>query len=128
MQTQNTAPGFSFKPRLNRNSVSIILWNLLPVACVLFLGWQPLYIFICYALETIVIGIFNIFKMLTVYRYGLPDPPEQRGTGGLGMIPFFIFHYFFFVFGQLTLFFSVSAFKYTGIFNAVQNLVVIVSD
>lgn len=122
MQTQNAAQGFSFRSMLNRNSISIILWNLFPVIGVLLWGWQPISIFVCYALETIVVGVFNIFKLIAVYRYGLPEPPEQTGTRGLGVIPFFAMHYFFFVFGQLTLFFSINGFEFTGPLNAIHNL------
>jgi hypothetical protein len=122
MQTQNAAQGFSFRSMLNRNSLSIVLWNLFPVIGVLFWGWQPISIFVCYALETIVVGVFNVFKLIAVYRYGLPDPPEQKGIRGLGIIRFFIFHYFFFVFGQLTLFFSINMFAFTGPLNAIHNL------
>jgi hypothetical protein len=124
MQTPDAVPGFTFKPVLNRNAVSIILWNLFPVIGVLFLGWQPISIFVCYALETIVAGIFNIFKMLAVYRYGQPIP----GKSGVVLILFFTFHFFFFVFIQLTLFFSVSGFKYTGMGNVIPNLNIIVRE
>ena len=84
-----------------------MLWNLTPLAGVLWLGWEPVSVFICYALETIVIGIFNVFKLVACYYFGLPPKPDEKGIQGLWLIPFFLFHYFFFVFIQLSLFFPV---------------------
>ena len=96
----------SYKPKLDKNSIPVILWNLFPFLGVLFLNWKPESVFICYALETIVVGGFNVFRMVAVYYYGLPPKPDETGVTGLAMIPFFVVHYFFFVFIQLAIFFS----------------------
>ncbi len=105
MPTMNTPQPFNWKPQLDKRSISIILWNLTPLAGVVFLGWEPASVFICYALETIVIGIFNAIKLLVVHYYGLPTPSSDKGVKGLMIIPFFLVHYFLFVFVQLSLFF-----------------------
>lgn len=94
------------KLRLDLGAIPIILWNLTPLAGVLFFGWKPITVFICYALETVVVGLFNVLRLLVVYRYGLPPKPTETGVKGLGIIPFFLVHYYFFVFVQLTVFFG----------------------
>lgn len=104
---KSEAPFSLYKlPKLNKASIPVILWNLFPVFGVVFLSWDPASVFICYALETIIVGAFNVLKMLAVYKYGLPPKANETGLNGLGTIPFFIVHYYFFVFVQLTMFFS----------------------
>lgn len=93
----------------NRTSVIIILWNIVPFLGVLFFGWQPVSVFICYALETIVVGFFNVIKLLIIYFKGRQiSKPGETGVSGLGIVPFFIVHYYFFVFVQLSIFFPAS--------------------
>lgn len=93
----------------NRTSVIIILWNLVPFLGVLFLGWKPVSVFICYALETIVVGIFNVLKLLIIYFKGRQIKKDgETGVSGLGIVPFFVFHYYFFVFVQLSIFFPIT--------------------
>ncbi|MCW5909115.1 MAG: hypothetical protein KIS94_14715 [Chitinophagales bacterium] len=117
-------------PELNRQAIPIVLWNLTPVLGVLLFEWQPVSVFICYALETIVIGIFNVFRLTAVYYYGLPQKPDESGVSGLAVIPFFIFHYFFFVFVQLSIFFplsGVNSFGPFGALNAIEKFMTIKS-
>ena len=76
-----------------------------------FLGWRPVIIVFAYVFETIIIGIIHLFKLWMVYRYGRlqknlslsKDPTEIKGWG---IIPFFLVHYFFFVFVQSIFIFS----------------------
>ncbi len=105
---------FSLRPKIDRGSVPIIFWNLLPFAGVAFLKWEPVSIFIFYALETIIVGLFNVLKLLVVYKYGMPTKPGEEGVSGLGIIPFFIVHYYFFVFIQLSVFFPTTKLYHTG--------------
>ena len=93
-------------PVLNSSSIALIIWNIIPFAGVIFFHWQPVTIFVSYALETVVIGVFNVIKLIIVYRAGLPPASDESGVRGPGIIPFFIFHYYFFVFVQLSLFFG----------------------
>lgn len=77
----------------------LVLMNLIPVYGVLFLNWQVFDVVIIYVAESVIIGLLNIFKMAfcTVMASG-------EKSGGLIihllkiiMIPFFIFHFFFFI-------------------------------
>ncbi len=52
------------KPKLTRSLAVLIVANLIPVAGVLFLGWTVFEILYLYWLESVVIGIYNIPKVL----------------------------------------------------------------
>lgn len=58
---------------------------------------------IVYALETIVIGVFHVLKMLTITF--LSNDMKGDRAKGVGLTLFFIVHYGFFVFIQTTFFF-----------------------
>lgn len=104
----NTSSRHPLVPVLNKGSVPVILWNLTPLIGYLFYGWQPVVVFMCYALETVMLGFFNVLKLLVVYKYGLPKAADEQGISGLGIIPFFLAHYYFFVFVQLSIFLAVA--------------------
>lgn len=93
----------------------LIAANLVPLLGVLFWGWDGKGIIVVYILETVVIGILNALKMLIVYFVnGLRNEDESKnsftqGVSGLGLIPFFLFHYNFFIFVQSVLFFAFSS-------------------
>lgn len=91
--------------KFNKATLNIILWNLTPYFGVYFLDWQPLSIFVCYALETIVIGIFNVFKLVAVYYYGVR---AEQGDMGLFSVVAFSSSYSLLVYVQLTCFFVVA--------------------
>ena len=105
-QEMTPAPQINLKPRLNRESIPLIAWNLFPLFGVLALGWKPENVFILYALETIVAGAFNVLKLIAVYRHGQPPSASETGVNGVGIIPFFIIHYYMFVAIQLSIFFD----------------------
>jgi hypothetical protein len=80
--------------------VALVVANLIPLAGVLFLGWNVWAILLLYWLENGVIGIFNVLKMLRA------EGQEEPGGGGMrvngraastmqkaGLIPFFCIHY-----------------------------------
>jgi hypothetical protein len=94
-------------PYLSRAYTNIIIWNLIPYLGVFFGHWSPVNVFICYSLETVVIGIFNVFRLIAVYRYGATEP-EGEGPGDLGIfaIPAFMLSYGFLAYLQLVLFFT----------------------
>lgn len=92
-----------------------LLANIVPLLGVFFLGWNPLSIFIVYALETIVAGLFNVLKLFFVIKYSTVKDPNATGVTGWGVIPFFCFHYYFFVAVQLIIFFS-----FTGVLNKID--------
>lgn len=91
----------------------LILANLVPLIGVLFLGWDGKGIIVIYILETIMIGLINALKMLTVYFINgtkkEPAPSAGDNISGFALIPFFLFHYNFFVFVQSVLFFAFSS-------------------
>ncbi|HYG15785.1 MAG TPA: DUF6498-containing protein [Bacteroidia bacterium] len=99
--------------RLSPSNITLILANLVPLIGVLFLGWDGKGIFVIYILETIIIGVLNVLKMLVVAILNDPrnEPPlsPKDTVKGWGIIPFFIFHYFFFVFVQSVLYFAFSS-------------------
>lgn len=100
------------KTGLSSSDIALILANLVPLVGVIFLDWEPLAVFVIYILESVIAGIFNVIKMLTVYvsnrEVALRKQPGDSGISGFALIPFFMFHYFFFVFVQCILFFAYS--------------------
>lgn len=93
----------------------LIAANLVPLIGVLFFGWDGKGIIVVYILETIIIGILNALKMLIVYLVNGTRNEKKgkseftQGVSGLGLIPFFLFHYNFFIFVQSVLFFAFSS-------------------
>lgn len=96
---------------INAPTIALILANLIPLVGVLLFGWEPLTVFVLYLLESVIAGVFNVLKMLSVYFLGnktvaLQKQPGDSGVSGFLLIPFFMAHYFFFIFVQCTLFFA----------------------
>jgi hypothetical protein len=105
--------------KLNRNlrtpELLFIAVNLIPIFGVWFEGWDPKQMFLVYCLETVIIGLYNIIKMLIVTLIKKKDVWENNGSrsmvSGFFFILFFIFHYGLFVFVQTSMFIGVSSFK-----------------
>jgi hypothetical protein len=75
--------------------VVLVLANAVPIAGVLFLGWTVFPIVLLYWLENVVIGAFNVAKML------LARPQEiAYNLGKLFIVPFFIVHFGMFTYGH----------------------------
>lgn len=72
--------------------VALILANLIPLAGVLFWGWDLLTLMLVYWLETGVIGFWTILHMALVARWQ-----------ALHLVPFFVIHFGGFMFGHLML-------------------------
>ena len=82
------------KPKYN-SIISLIAVNLFPVYGVLFLGWDVFVVMLLFWSENVILGIYNVFKMITC------DPEEKTSwITKLFMIPFFIVHYGGFTFGH----------------------------
>ena len=80
------------------------LANALPIAGVLLLGWKVFPFVLLYWLENVVVGGFNVGKLL------LAQPQEPAySVGKLFLIPFFVFH-----FGMFTLVHGVFVFALFG--------------
>jgi len=78
--------------------LALVLANAIPIVGVLFLGWTVFPLLLLYWLENVVVGGFNVAKML------LAQPSEPASwLGKLFLIPFFIVHFggFTFVHGVL---------------------------
>lgn len=99
--------------RVTASNITLLLANLVPLIGVLFLGWDGKGIFVIYILETVIIGLLNIIKMVVVgILNGTKREPELapgQNVFGWGLIPFFIFHYYFFIFVQSVLYFAFSS-------------------
>jgi hypothetical protein len=73
----------------------IIASNAIPVAGVLFFGWQALPLLVFYWIENVVIGAVNVPKILVA---GLTKGDFVQRTAGFVLVPFFILHYGLFCF------------------------------
>jgi Family of unknown function (DUF6498) len=78
--------------------IALVLANAFPVAGVLFLGWTVFPLVLLYWLENVVVGGFNVLKML------LAQPRDPIYWAGKAfVIPFFVLHFggFTYVHGAL---------------------------
>jgi hypothetical protein len=102
------------KRRLTIEDYLLIVINLIPLYGVWFLGWDAKHVFIVYAMETVIVGIINVLKMIFITLFvKKKDVWENNGgsskQSGWLFIFFFIAHYGFFVFVQTQLFFKSSS-------------------
>lgn len=81
--------------------IALVLANALPLIGVLWFHWQVFPIILVYWLENVVVGGFNVLKMLTAD----PDQPVEW-IGKLFVIPFFCVHFGLFTFVHGTLVFA----------------------
>lgn len=100
------------KKRLTQSDWSLILANLLPVIGVWFYGWSANEVFLVYAVETIIVGMFTIIKLFIAGQVKKKDVfntdvPQQKQSYWF-FIFFFIVHYGMFVAIQMGIFFGVS--------------------
>ena len=72
----------------NLSIVALVVSNLVPLLGVLFFGWSVFQVMFIYWAENVVVGIWNVVKMLTAKR-------SQEDSFGAIMfvVCFFIFHY-----------------------------------
>jgi hypothetical protein len=70
------------------STASLVVANLIPLAGVLFWGWDMFAVMFLFWAENVVIGGFNILRMAMCQ----PDEPVMWGLK-LFMIPFFAVHY-----------------------------------
>lgn len=76
------------KDWLDGSVIALLAANSVPLFGVLFLGWDVFYIVLLYWAENVVIGFYNVLKMVFA---AVPHPAAHLGK--LFMIPFFIVHY-----------------------------------
>ena len=77
---------FNFK--ITPSIIFLSIANLFPIYGVLFLGWEVFIILFLFWMENLIIGFFNILRMLVVS----PENPI-KWLAKLFLIPFFTFHY-----------------------------------
>ncbi len=82
-------------PKLGATSLALIAGNLVPIIGVLFFDWQLFPLILLYWLENVVIGVFNVFKMLTCSG-------SESFLQRVVMTVFFSVHYGMFCFGHGT--------------------------
>jgi len=94
--------------KLIASDLLMIAANLIPVAGVWFLGWKATEAFIVYAMETLIVGILTILKMLIITIIHKKDTWYTNGgasqQSGFLFIFFFVFHFGLFALVQTTIF------------------------
>ena len=98
--------------KLTREDWIIIITNLIPVAGVWFLGWSAVEVFIVYALETLVLGMLTVIKLLISTLAVRKDDWYNKGyterVSGLFFVCFFILHFGIFAAVQTSIFSGVA--------------------
>lgn len=98
------------KKYFTSKNLSLLLINLVPLFGVMFYGWQANSIILFYVAETILVGFIHVVKMTALLlmnskrESALSVERTNTGVKGAGLIPFFIFHFGFFVFVQMMIF------------------------
>jgi hypothetical protein len=96
------------KRRLTRGDLYLIAANLLPVYGVWVLGWNAIEVFVVYALETLILGMLTVVKLIIASMHGNRHDWYAGGhkskQSGLLFIVFFIIHYGLFAAVQTSIF------------------------
>lgn len=97
-----------FRKKLSGPDILLIAANLFPVFGVWFLGWNATEAFIVYAMETLIVGILTVVKLLiATFARGKDDWYANGGSSrqsGLFFILFFVLHFGIFAAVQTTIF------------------------
>jgi len=101
-----------FKRKLTPGDYFLIAANIVPLFGALFLGWDAKEVFVVYCLETLIIGLITLLKMIIVTinrpNHDWPNQGTITRKHGLFFMVFFILHYGLFVTVQMGIFFGVS--------------------
>jgi hypothetical protein len=79
-----TAPESGFSLWRKPSAWVLLIANLVPVAGVLFFGWELLPVMLLFWLENVFVGFFNVLRLASTVR---------GGAEKFALIPFFIVHY-----------------------------------
>ena len=115
-----------FQRKLTIPEIYLVFINLLPVLGVWFQGWDPARIFLFYCLETILVGIFHVIKMIMLMILSRPAEYDKYNSklklilACCFIVCFFILHYGIFVFVQTSMFFAISGVYKGDVFNLNQ--------
>jgi len=74
--------------RWRPTATALLVANLIPVAGVLLFGWDVFALVFLFWFENVVVGVFNVLRMLWVERGA-----ERMPAAKFFVIPFFCFHY-----------------------------------
>ncbi len=105
---------------LDRSVWLLLAVNIYPIIGVLFFDWNYLNVVVLYIIETFIIGLFNVPKMIMAKGESpkLKNTPKAsnqrelmvgRGCLKIFLVPFFLFHFNAFVLGQSIFVFVISA-------------------
>jgi hypothetical protein len=83
-----TAEAGSWLSRWTFSATALVLANLVPLVGVVFLGWDVFVVVFLFWLENVVVGFFNLLRMLWIERGA-----EQFPLAKLLVMPFFLVHY-----------------------------------
>lgn len=75
--------------------ITIILVNMIPVVGIFFFGWRIGHVVVLFWLESIMIGFFNLLRILLAQGRDENKPAKKAGTA-----LFFLVHYFGFMLAQ----------------------------
>lgn len=97
----------------NQNNLFIWIISITMLLGIFVFNWQAETVLITYFFETIIIGFIHIFKLFATFLYSRSAPTDsgRHKTSDILQIPFFVLHYFFFIFIQ-----SVFVFLYLSFF------------
>ncbi|RZT66443.1 hypothetical protein EV140_0089 [Microcella alkaliphila] len=114
---ETTTPAPEAAPtRLAPRILTIAIYTLLPIAGVLFFGWDWREVIILYWLENVALGVAMVIRMLRTIADPGTDPLVINGRpinpgpiAVIGMTIFFCFHYGLFTIGHGVFVFSIAA-------------------
>lgn len=91
--------------------IPLLIANTIPLIGVFVFGWESISVFGLYILETVILGLFHALKMFILAKLNLTAPSTNNPTNTINnsvgcLIPFFLFHFMFFVFVQTVLVFG----------------------
>lgn len=84
---------------MKKRILSVILFNLIPLLGVLILDWDPLSVLALYMIETIILGVVQVFRLSfakQIFNFNGKDM-KQGGLPAGCLVPFFIIHFGMFV-------------------------------
>jgi hypothetical protein len=95
---------------LSLKNLGLLLINFIPLFGVFIWAWDAMGIITFYVIETIMVGLIHLIKMTILYAMNHNNPQalaierHNSGVSGLGLIPFFMVHFGFFIFVQIMVF------------------------
>lgn len=119
-----------FLQNLSISEVFFILINLSAIWGVWFKHWNASEVFLVYCLESVIVGIFTVIKLLIVTIYKKQsstkeaiNPAFPGVQSGFFYIFFFIAHYGFFLFVQMNIFLGIAGIPGLNAFEGLSKLV-----